>query len=47
MSDEPESRASLAEYMIGIAMALVATPGLIWWAITLVDVGQNTLEAFR
>ena len=33
--DEPEEGLSLFEVVLGIAIALMLAPGVIWWALTL------------
>ena len=38
MPDEPQDRVTLAEIMIGIAIALIVAPGVIWWAFTIIGV---------
>lgn len=35
MPGEPDDRAGLTEIMLGIAIALMVAPGVIWWALTL------------
>jgi heme/copper-type cytochrome/quinol oxidase subunit 4 len=34
-NDEPEDRISLTEVMLGIAVAIIVAPGVIWWALTI------------
>lgn len=31
MPEEPKDRASLTEIMLGIAIAMIVAPGVIWW----------------
>lgn len=45
--ENPESRVDLVEAMLGIALALIVAPGVIWWAGTLIDIASVTLETFR
>jgi heme/copper-type cytochrome/quinol oxidase subunit 4 len=34
MPDEPENRVDLVEVMLGIAIAVIVAPGVIWWLLT-------------
>lgn len=36
--DEPEDRVTPGEVMLVIAGCLIVAPGLIWWALTILDV---------
>lgn len=45
--EEPESRLDLVEVMLGIGLAVIIAPGVIWWAMMLIDISVVTLEAFR
>lgn len=38
MPDEPENRVDLVEVMLGIAIAVIIGPGVIWWLLTLAEV---------
>lgn len=45
--DDRKIRPSLFEVVAGIAIALIAGPGVIWWIGKLVEIARITLEVFR
>lgn len=45
--DEGEIRIGLTEVMLGIAVAVIVAPGVIWWIGAAIGVFQTTLGAGR
>ena len=37
---EPQTRVTLGEIMLGIAIALIIAPGVIWWALTIWEMAK-------
>lgn len=44
---EPEPRINLTEICMGLAVAVIVAPGVIWWIAKLVEIVRVTVEAFR
>lgn len=43
MPDDQEDRVTLTEIMLGIAVALILAPGVIWWIGVFVGVFSDTV----